>query len=456
MRIKCQTPLSPAIVPEQPVGAALQSRRTGEEVSVESKSSMSWRVIAAIFFLSLAVRLAYVVAFPAGPLETDAIDYDTIAWNLAQGNGYTNQAGEPTAFRPPMYPLFLAGIFYAAGHDLDWVRWVQALLGAGICVLVCLTARRLYDDGSAKLAGLFCALYPPLIIPTSEILSEILFMFWLGLTVYWVISKSGLGWRFVSGLVLGMALMTRPILVFFLTFLIGWFILVRKRRALVSTAAVLGGVLLVALPWTIRNYSHFDAFVPLTTSGGQMLFCCYVLPPQGFGYDAGGLAGEEYVQLADEVSRSRYLSRKTLEYIKQNPLAVAKLTVIKALFLIYPFDGYWHAVSLGSKYNVFWGILLAFSTLGVAVSYRGAGSGMQLVFLLVLSFIVAMLVFQAIPRYRLPMEPFLICFAAGGIRYAWQCKRLMAGILIGINAALFLTFRYMELGWFFNYLKQWI
>lgn len=417
---------------------------------------MSGRVVVAIFLLSLAVRLACLTAFPAGPLETDAIDYDTLGWNLAQGHGYTHQAGEPTAFRPPVYPLFLAGVYYAAGHDLEWVRWIQALLGAGICVLVCLTTRRLYDDASAKLAGLLCALYPPLIIATSEILTEILFMFWLGLAVYGIISKSGPGWRFASGLVLGMALMTRPVLVFFLPFLIGWFILVRERRALLSTAAVLGGVLLVALPWTIRNYSHFGAFVPLTTSGGQMLFCCYVLPPQGFGYDAGGLAGEEYTQMADEVSRSRYLSRKTLEYIQQNPLTVAKLTVIKALYLLYPFDGYWHAVSLGSKYNIFWGILLAFSTLGVAVSYRGAGSGMQLVFLLLLSFIVAMLVFQAIPRYRLPMEPFLICLAAGGIRYAWQRKRLMAAALAGINAALFLTFRYMELGRFFDYLKQWM
>ncbi|MCK7506148.1 MAG: hypothetical protein MZV70_20100 [Desulfobacterales bacterium] len=98
-------------------------------------------------------------------------------------------------------------------------------------------------------------------------------------------------------------------------------------RALVSTVAVLGGVLLVALPWTIRNYSHFGAFVPLTTHGGLALFNCYVLPPQGFGYNAGGLAGEEYSQLTDEVSRSRYLNRKTLEYVQQNPLAVAKLTV---------------------------------------------------------------------------------------------------------------------------------
>jgi 4-amino-4-deoxy-L-arabinose transferase-like glycosyltransferase len=417
---------------------------------------MSWRVVVAIFLLSLAARLAYVVAFPAGPLETDAIDYDTIAWNLAQGNGYTNQAGEPTAFRPPVYPLFLAGVYYVAGHNLDWVRWIQALLGAGICVLVCLTARRLYDDGSAKLAGLFCALYPPLIIPTSEILTEVLFMLWQGLTVYWMISKSGPGWRFASGLVLGMTLMTRSILVFFLPFLVGWFMLVRERRAFVSTIAVLGGVLLVALPWTVRNYSHFGAVVPLTTHGGLALFNCYVLPPQGFGYNSVELAGEEYTQLTDEVSRSRYLSRKTLEYIKQNPLAVAKLTAIKVLLLIYPFDGYWHAVSLGSKYNVFWGILLAFSTLGVAVSWRGAGPAMLFVFLLLLSFVVAMLVFQALPRFRLTIEPFLICFAAGGIRYAWQQKRLMAGILIGINAVLFGTFRYMELGWFFNYLKQWI
>jgi 4-amino-4-deoxy-L-arabinose transferase-like glycosyltransferase len=417
---------------------------------------MFWRVVVAVFLLSLAVRLAYWGVFPAEPLETDAIDYDTIGWNLAQGHGYTNPAGEPTAFRPPVYPLFLAGVYYIAGHNLDWVRWVQALLGAGICVLVCLTTRRLYDDRSAKLAGLLCALYPPLIIPTAAILTETLFMFWLGLAVYGVISTRGLGWRFASGLALGLALMTRSILIFFLPFLMGWFILVRERRALVSAAAVLSGVLLVALPWTIRNYSHFGAFVPLTTHGGLALFNCYVLPPQGFGYNAGGLAGEEYAQLTDEVSRNRYLNRKTLEFIQQNPLVVAKLTVLKALYLIYPFDGYWHAVSLGSKYNIFWGVLLAFSTLGVVASWRGAASGTQLVYLLLLSFIAAMLVFQAIPRFRLPMEPFLICFAAGGIRHAWQRKRLAAAILVGMNAALFLTFRYMELSPLFDYLKQWM
>ena len=417
---------------------------------------MSWRFGVVLFLLSLAVRLAYLVVFPAERLGPDAIDYDTIGWNVAQGHGYTNQAGEPTAFRSPVYPLFLAGIFYAAGHNLDWVRWVQALLGAAICVLVCLTARRLYDDGSAKLAGLFCALYPPLIIPTSGIFTEILFMFWLGLSVYWMISRSSLGWRFASGLVLGMALMTRSILVFFLPFLIGWFILIRERRALVSMAAVLGGVLLVALPWTIRNYSHFGAFVPLTTHGGLALFSTYVLPHQGFGYDDSGWTGEEYTQLTDEVSSSRYLNRKTLEHVLQNPLAVVKLTVVKVLFLIYPFDGYWGAISLGSKFNIFWGMLLAFSTIGVAVSWRGAGPAMQFVFLLVLSSIAAMLVFQAIPRYRLTMEPFFICFAAGGIRYAWQRKRLTAAVLVGTNAALFLAFRYMEWRWLFNYLKHWI
>jgi 4-amino-4-deoxy-L-arabinose transferase-like glycosyltransferase len=417
---------------------------------------MSRWVVAAIFVLSLAVRLAFVAAFPAGSLETDAIDYDTIGWNLAQGKGYVNNASEPTAFRPPVYPFFLAGVYYIAGHDLDWVRWIQAFLGAGICVLVCLTARRMFDDGSAKLAGLFCALYPPLIIPTSEILTEILFMFLLGLTVLWMISKSGSGWRFSAGLVLGMALMTRSIIVFFLPFLIGWFILARERRAFASTIAVLGGVLLVALPWTIRNYSHFGAVVPLTTHGGITLFNCYVPPPKGFSYNSVELAGEEYKQLTDEVSRSRYLSLKTIEYIKQNPLAVAKLTAMKALFLTYPFDGYWYAVSFGSKYNIFWGFLLTFSALGVVVSYRGAGPAMQFVFMLVLSFIVAMLVFQAIPRFRLTMEPLLICFAAEGIRYAWHWKRFTGAVLVGVNTALFLTFRYVELGWFFKYLKQWI
>ncbi len=111
---------------------------------------------------------------------------------------------------------------------------------------------------------------------------------------------------------------------------------------------------------------------------------------------------------------------------------------------------------LGSKYNVFWGILFAFSTLGIAVSWRSAGPSTLFVFLLLLSFIGAMLTFHAIPRYRLPIEPFLTCFAAFGVRWAWQRQRCTAAILFGMNAALFLTFRYMGLDWFFNYLKQWV
>jgi hypothetical protein len=34
---------------------------------------MSWWAVVAIFFLSLAVRLAYVAAIPAEPLKTNAI-----------------------------------------------------------------------------------------------------------------------------------------------------------------------------------------------------------------------------------------------------------------------------------------------------------------------------------------------------------------------------------------------
>ncbi len=423
---------------------------------IEKGQSVSGRFIAAIFLLSLAVRLAYVAFVPAEPLKADAIHYDTIAWNLSQGNGYSNQAGEPTAFRPPAYPLFLAGIYSVAGRHLDWVRWIQAFLGATICVLVCLTARRLYDEGCAKLAGVLCALYPPLILPTSAILTEIMFMFWLALAVYGLISKKTIWWRAASGSLLGMALMTRPILVFFLPFLIVWFILGRERRVLFSTAAFMGGMMVVTLPWVIRNYSQFGAFVPLTTSGGTSLYCSYFLPPQGFGFDPGGPAVEEYSQLLDEVSRSRYLTRKTFEYVLQNPIEVARITLIKALFLIYPFDGYWGTVSLGSKYNVFWGILLSFSVMGIAVSWRGATPDMQLVFLLLLSFIAAMLVVQAIPRYRLTAEPFLICFAAAGIRAAWKRHRRTAAALTGVNVALFLSFRYMDWGWFFNYLKRWI
>jgi 4-amino-4-deoxy-L-arabinose transferase-like glycosyltransferase len=404
-----------------------------------------------IFVLALVLRLVFILSITAAPLETDALDYDTLGWQLAQGKGYMNSAGEPTAYRPPVYPVVIGLIYFVAGHDPVWVRWVQAFIGAWTCVLVYLLTRSVFKHGT--LAGLVAAMYPPLIVNTAEILTETLFAFLLLAVVYLVISKKSQWWRITSGVTLGLALLTRPMAVFFLPFLGYWMFANRARRALALVAL---GLVLSMAPWTARNYTQLDAFVPFANVGGLTLYNSYIVSPGGFGYNSLNGVGETYFQIESETERSRYLVGQTLLFISQNPLQAVKLGALKLLHLLYPFDGYWSPVSFGSKYNVFWGMIVSFAVFGWATSERRRGGDVELLGLLLLSFLIGSVVFYGSPRFRLPLEPILISFAAAGIHRLFAARRHTACLIIVVNFMLFFLFRHFELRGAFDYAKAWL
>jgi len=431
------------------------TRKTPRLSSVPSRSRAVLRPFTAvmppavcIFALALVLRLVFILSITAAPLETDARDYDTLGWQLSQGQGYMNSDGEPTAYRPPVYPVVIGLIYFVAGHDPVWVRWVQAFIGAWTCVLVYLLTRIVFKHGT--LAGLVAAMYPPLIVGTAEILTETLFAFLLLAVVYLVVSKNGKWWRITSGVTLGLALLTRPMAVFFLPFLGYWMFANGARKDLAFVAL---GFVLVMTPWTARNYARLDAFVPFANVGGLTLYNSYIVPPGGFGYNSLNGVGDAYFQIESETERSRYLVGQTMKFISQNPLQAVKLGALKLLHLVYPFDGYWSAVSFGSKYNVFWGMIVSFALFGWAKSERRRGGDVQLLGLLLLSFLIGSVVFYGSPRFRLPLEPILISFAAAGMHRLFAARRQTACLIIVVNLMLFFLFRHFELREAFDYAK---
>src|SRR4051794_21914683 len=94
------------------------------------------------------------VATPGYELVHDATDYDRAARTVAQGDGWPLSHGRATTFRPPAYPVLLAGMYKVAGverageHD----RVVAArILGVGISTLIValigLVAAQLWGGG---------------------------------------------------------------------------------------------------------------------------------------------------------------------------------------------------------------------------------------------------------------------------------------------------------------------
>lgn len=144
----------------------------------------------AIFLLALTVRIAYAFLatrvdpfLRADPLHADARDYDRIAWNLVRGYGFSEYPPKPSSFRAPLYPLFLAVVYFFFGHSLLVAQMVQAVLGALACAVTVKISDKLFRRNAAVLAGVGTAFHPLLIYFGAWIITDTLFIFLLSVVI---------------------------------------------------------------------------------------------------------------------------------------------------------------------------------------------------------------------------------------------------------------------------------
>jgi len=397
-----------------------------------------------ILVAALAVRLVVLLVLPPVDPVADARQYDEIAISILAGNGFAWPDGEPTAYRPPLYPAFLALIYFMFGHHYMPVQLVQALLLSLTCVLAFLIGRQIYDEKVALIAGIGCALYPMLILPAYEILSEALFVFLFTLTFFLLMKcreKPGLApW---AGLSLALASFTKPFALFALPFFVYWLWRHRSVASMKSIFLFILVFILCLVPWTIRNYRVFGEFVPIATVGGISFYNSHVFEAHRVGYNHLEKVPVEYHSIKNEALQSRYLVRHTLEYIIDNPAKIAPLVFLKVVLLVYPLDGYWHVVSLGSKYNAFWGLVGCFSLFGIFFTAVNR-NGKELIILTLLSVLLFALVFAGIPRYRLLVEPILLLLGARGFVGLIDRSRGLTSAIIGINILVWALFRFWD------------
>jgi 4-amino-4-deoxy-L-arabinose transferase-like glycosyltransferase len=235
--------------------------------------------ITVIASVALVLRLAFGLRAP--PFVTnDSLSYLLPGYDLLHGGGFV-----PLLKRPPLYPLFVGGVFGLFGEELRALTLVQHLLGVVTVVLTYGVGRLLYGSAVGTLAALLTALSGPLIVTEHYLMSEALFGMLLlaGLYAYlrgvrrtglppasssatagegesfpspsdgW--EKRGIGWLALAGLLLGLAALTRPIaqLVMVLLVLALPLLMPRWRPILFGAVALVGVFAVTILPWMIRN-----------------------------------------------------------------------------------------------------------------------------------------------------------------------------------------------------------
>jgi 4-amino-4-deoxy-L-arabinose transferase-like glycosyltransferase len=214
----------------------------------------------------------------AMPVNGDEPVYEELARNIAAGNGVATH-GQPWVWKPPGWPVVLAGLHMLFGPGRMGVVFAQGLFDTGTILLCGWTAWTIMDSRRAgAIAFLLALLWPPFFREARFMQTEPLFTFCVMLTVAAFTRFAQVptyARAFVVGLFAGAASLVRPNgLAPLAGLVLGWLVhrLDSLPRQAPRLAAMALAAALVLAPWTLRNARLFHTFIPVSTGGGELLY----------------------------------------------------------------------------------------------------------------------------------------------------------------------------------------
>ncbi len=418
-----------------------------------------------IYIIALILRLIPVfLARGLGIWLDDMFQYDMLARNLASGNGFRWYAQEdlnqlapfvnfdlssvqeydpirgiPTSFRAPLYPTFLAIVYFFSGTGFSRffaARLAQAIfLGAPLAPLTYSVSKKLFpplrvgegsglrSERAARISAWIIACYPMLLVYPLGLGTENPFFVLLLTSFLFLLSsleKPTAYCLLLSGFFLGLTALTRSVILPFvgLAILWAWFIL-KQRRGAILMAVIFA---LTIAPWVIRNSLLHHKLTGIETSMGYNLYLGYY--PQGDGSFVFG-PSLDLLTILDDAERDKIGTQKALEFIKAQPerfipLAINRLGFffgIEKRVLMYFYGnniiGY---IPLPWLLTISAVLLLPFVfisiTAGFGLAYLRGKPEHILLCLLFIGYILPHVLILSEDRFHLALVPYIVILAA--------------------------------------------
>jgi 4-amino-4-deoxy-L-arabinose transferase-like glycosyltransferase len=318
-------------------------------------NSLRWKA-PLIILLAVVVRFAFVIAVDNGKVgvehNPDAEDYLSFAHNLATGVGFAHAINEDqpfsqpvefSAWRAPLYPIFLSIAFHVSRNTL-FLQSLQVALAALSLYFLLRLGLILFGELPALIAGLAFALYPLLILYSAELTTESLFLFLLTavLFLFYQAGKEHSPARvFCLGVLTGLAALCRPnglMLVPVLTLAL-WLTTHNRGQATRRVIVLALAVAIVVLPWTYRNYRLYHKFVLISTNGGATLWAGahFRLDP-GASMAELGYSQHKAFREVPEPDREKYYYRQAFGILDHSPRRWGELFLsnLAAMYTLVP------------------------------------------------------------------------------------------------------------------------
>jgi tetratricopeptide (TPR) repeat protein len=420
----------------------------------------------AVFGVALLVRLLHVWQLRRSPffslLMGDSRGYDDWARRIAGGEWL----GREVFYQAPLYPYLLGVIYAIAGRHLLLVRVVQALIGSASCALLALAGARLFSRRTGLIAGLMLALYAPAIFFDGLLQKSVLDVFFICLALYLIAEpeetaeiaknaenkisqraqRSPRFFLYVTlGITMGGLALTRENALVFIAVILAWIVAkglgprgLGLAEAGRSAATFLVGLAIVLVPVAARNAYVGGGFYITTSQFGPNFYIGNNPASDGtyqslrFGRGAPEFERQDATELAERALHTRltpaevsgYWTDKALDFVTSRPGAWLALMARKVALL-------WNATEMvdteSQETHAEWslplrlggvvghfGILVPLAVFGVIVTWP-MRARIWILYAMTLAYAASVVVFYVFARYRYPLVPLLILFAAAGI-----------------------------------------
>lgn len=411
-------------------GATVRGERVPAGLRSVARAPWFWRL--AVFVAAFALRLTYITEVRFTPffqtLGLDAKFYDQWARSFLAGQGY------PDAFlMTPLYSYFLAGIYWLFGRDLLVVRIIQAVIGSLSAVLTYALGVAVFNRRVGVASGLVAACYGAMIFYDGAILIEPLLVLLVTLSLYLVlvVERSRRPWLYqlLAGAALGVASIGRAAALVLVPVAALWTWRGghqgRSTRGVWAAALVILGAAAVVTPVAIRNYVVSGDLVAITYNGGINFYIGnseissggYVKPE---GLDlvadpAGRTIAEAAAGRSLEPSEiSAYWYGRAARFIAANPgrwlgLMVRKASFAMSSYEIPQLENYYFQKRYSRLLSLplpGFAVIAPLGLVGLGLSFRRRRP--LLLALYLAAYLLSVIAFFVVARYRLPIVPPLI------------------------------------------------
>jgi hypothetical protein len=441
-----------------------------------------------IFIVALVVRLIPVLlSRNLGIGLDDMFQYDMLARSIVTGNGYRWYAqsdlylvknyipfdlstvnydprGVLTSFRPPLYPAFLAILYFFTGITPERffiARLFQAMLNALLAPMTYLAARQIFPkhQRAARWSAWAFVFYPMMVIYPHSLATENLF-FVLVMAAFLVLLKAGrdqrIGWFALAGLLVALSALTRSVILPLgvVAGLWSWLALKNWKGA----AVLLVTMVAVCLPWIVRNSMLHGRLVGIESSLGYNLYVGY--HPKSTGTFQYGIS-LDLIPMLDDGLRDKIGTAKAIEFIREDPARVPVLAIMRlghffglerrALTFFYSNNFFGHIATpllfMLSAIFMLPFVLLSTSSMYGLILADWHRREVILMGLVLITYIVPHILLLAEDRFHLTVVPFIAILAArcweggiGELRQKFQSSSRGKWMIIIASVAVLLLF----------------